>query len=170
MATNVHRYFRCMGNPSHSAGLTVREVNLLCRFACVVLILYLLQNPLSMKSSVAPESIIALIVTCLFVLCSRIWTIICSFSLSNVSVLFSAAYRFLISMGFGLVLSLRPLLTGDFCRFPTLLLLLFRPPFLVLWLIATLASCCQFFVPKLLLPYCLFGFGMPRLCVLVCHI
>ena len=32
MATNVHRYFRCMGNWSHSAGLTVHEVNLSCRF------------------------------------------------------------------------------------------------------------------------------------------
>jgi len=31
MATNVHRYFRCMGNWSHSAALTVREVNLSCR-------------------------------------------------------------------------------------------------------------------------------------------
>jgi len=32
MPTNVHRYFRCMGNSSHSAGLTVREVNFSCRF------------------------------------------------------------------------------------------------------------------------------------------
>jgi len=73
-------------------------------------------------------------------------------------------------MGLGLVLSLRPLLTVDFCRFATLLLLLFRPPYLVLWLMASIASCCRFLVPKLLLPYCLFGFGMPRLWVLVWHI
>jgi len=53
--------------------------------------LYLLQNPLLMQSSVAPELIIALMVTCLFVPCSRIWAIIWSFSLSSVSILFSAA-------------------------------------------------------------------------------
>jgi len=27
MATDIHRYFRCMGNWSHSAGLTIRQVN-----------------------------------------------------------------------------------------------------------------------------------------------
>ena len=139
-------------------------------FACVVLMLYLLQSPLSIKSSVAPESIIALIVTCLFVSCSRICTILWSFSLSNVSVLFSTVYRFLISMGFGLVLSLGPLLTGNLRRFPTLPRLLFRPPFLVLWLVAAIASFCRFLVPRLLLLDCLLGFGNPQLCVLVWHI
>ena len=32
MATNVHMYFCCMSNWSHSAGLTVGEVNLACGF------------------------------------------------------------------------------------------------------------------------------------------
>jgi len=73
-------------------------------------------------------------------------------------------------MGFGLVLSLRPLLTVDFRRFPTLFLFLLRPPFLVLWLVASIAFCCWFLVPRLLLVYCLLGFGLPRLCVLVWHI
>ena len=127
-------------------------------------------NPVSMKSSVAPESIIALIVTCLVVPCSRIWTIIWSLSLSNVSVLLSAAYRFLISIGFGLVLSLRLLLSGDFRRFPTLLLLFFQSPFRVPWLVASIVSCCRLLVPMLLLLYCSLGFGMPPLCVLLWHI
>ena len=73
-----------LGRPS--ARLTSRNV-----FACVVLMLYLQQNPSSIKSSVARESIIALIVICLVVPCSRIVTIICSFSLFNASVLFSTA-------------------------------------------------------------------------------
>ena len=68
-----------MGNWSHSAGSTVRQVNFSYRFCLCVLMLYLLQNPLSMKSSVAPESIIALIVICLVVACRRIVTIIWSF-------------------------------------------------------------------------------------------
>jgi len=28
MATDVHRCFRCMGDWSHSAGLTIRQINL----------------------------------------------------------------------------------------------------------------------------------------------
>jgi len=136
----------------------------------VVLMLYLLQNHLSMKSSVAPESIIALFVTCLFVPFSRIFTMLSSFSLSSVSVLFSAAYRFLISMGLVLVLSGRPLLTGDFCRFPTLLLLPFLFQFPVTWLVVSLAPSCRFSVPRLPLLCCLLDFGKLRLCVLVSHI
>jgi len=73
-------------------------------------------------------------------------------------------------MGFSLVLSLRPLLSGDFRRFPTLLWLLFRPAFLVLWLVASIASCCRFLVTRWLLLYCLLGFGMLLLGVLVWHI
>jgi len=129
----------------------------------MVLMLYLLQNYLSIKLSVALGSIIALIVTCLVVPCSRFRTIIWSFLLFSVSVLFSAAYRFLISMGFGLVLPLRLLPTGDFRRFPTLLPACLIPPSLLLWLVVSIAFCCPSSVPRLLLLCCWPGSGMPPL-------
>jgi len=101
--------------------------------------LNLLQNPLSIKFSDARESIIALIVIYLVVPCSRIVTILWLFSLFSLSALCSAASRFLMSMDFDLVLSLRPLLTGYLCCFPILLPL--QPPFLLLWLLVSIAFC-----------------------------
>jgi len=91
MAADVHRYFRCMGDWSHSAGSTVRQVNFSYRLCLCCSDVVFAAESLSIKSSVAPESIIALIVICLVVPCSRIVTIIGSFSLVNASVLFSAA-------------------------------------------------------------------------------
>jgi len=149
--TNVHRYFRSMGDWSHSARSTVRQANLSYRFCLRGPDVIFAAEPFVDEVFGAPESIIALIVSCLFVPCSRICTIIWLFSLSSASVLFNAAYRFRISMGSGLVLSLRPLLTGDFRRFPILLQLPCRPPFLVPWQADSIASCCRSVVPMLLL-------------------
>jgi len=91
MATDVHRYFRCMGNWSHSAGSTVRQVNFSYRFCLRGSDVVFAKEPFVNKSSVAPESIMGLIVICLLVPCSHIVTIIWSFSLFSASVLFSAA-------------------------------------------------------------------------------
>jgi len=86
MATNVHRYFRHMGNGTHSAWFSVRKVNLPGVFALIILIPCLLQTSLSMKSSVAPESIMAFIVTDSFPPCSCLLTIMWSLSFSSISV------------------------------------------------------------------------------------
>ena len=91
IATNVHRDFRHMGNRSHSAWFSVHKVNLARFFALIILITCLLQTSLSMKSSVVPESIMALIVTDSFSPCSYILSIIWSLSCSRVSVYLSAA-------------------------------------------------------------------------------
>jgi len=71
-------------------------------------------------------------------------------------------------MGFGLVLSLRPLLTGDFRRFLTLLPS--PPAFPWLWLVVSIVFCCQSVVPRMLLLCCLAGFGMLLLDVRVWRI
>jgi len=63
-------------------------------------------------------------------------------------------------MDFGLDLFLRPLRTGDFPHFPTPLPLPLGPPFLLLWLVASIAYCCSSLVPILLLLCCWPGFGM----------
>ena len=83
MATNVHWYFRHMGDRTHSAGFSVRESICIGFFALIILIPCLLQTSRSMKSSVAPESIMVLIVTDSVVPSSCILTMIWSLSLSS---------------------------------------------------------------------------------------
>ena len=71
-------------------------------------------------------------------------------------------------MGFGLALSLRLLLTGNFRRFPTLLLL--WPPFPWLCRVGFLAFCCHSLIPRSLLLCCWLGVGRPLLDVPVWRI
>ena len=92
----------------------------------------LFRSFLSIKSSVAPESIIALMLTLSYLPCKLTFIITWSLSFSYSFVLLSAASKFRTMMGFCSGRLLRPCFTGSLRLFPTLLLpcYLFPLPFL----------------------------------------
>ena len=90
--------------------------------ATFVVIWCLSHDLLSIKSSVAPESMIALMLTLSYLLSKLTFLIAWSLSFSHNFVLLSAAKKFRTMMGFRSGRLLRPSFTGSLRLFPTLLL------------------------------------------------
>jgi len=91
MATDVHRYFRCMGNWSHSTGSTIRQLNFSYHFCLHGSDVVFAAEPFVdkvLRCSRVDHRINHDLSCCP---CSRIVTIIWSFALFSASVLFSAA-------------------------------------------------------------------------------
>jgi len=90
ITSNVQMNFRHMGYEAHSTGFSVRKVILRASFGLIILNLCLLLTSLSMKSSVVPARIIALILTYSVSLFSCILTMRWSLSFSRFSMQLSA--------------------------------------------------------------------------------